>query len=147
MSPGFLCVLLIIPDSFYICFSCIYQMLFALFGWLPSYQFTFSCLRAWSLIPASSSGRSQPAPSVTIDDIFKDKYTTDAWVYYICSTAFAITLLALTESVRARVIFSPFFNHISQKLLCCRTPESLKQPQAALALTDDDVRADGPVST
>jgi ABC-type multidrug transport system ATPase subunit len=119
-------------------------MLVFFFGWLPSYQFTFGSLQILALLPASSSeesGRSSDSKSaVTIGDLFSDKYTTDTWVYYICSTAVVLTLLALTESVRARVILSPIFNRILQNVYCCRSPESLKHPQVPAQNTDDDVR-------
>jgi hypothetical protein len=132
-----------ICDTSCSCFLCIYQTLVAFFGWLPSYQFTFGSLRILALLPVSSSeepGRSSGSKStVTIGDLFSDKYTTDTWVYYICSTLVAFTLLALTESVRARVILSPIFNRILQTLYCCRSPESIKDPQTALHITDDDV--------
>lgn len=115
-------------------------MLVALFGWLPSYQFTFGCLRAVFFNP-SSGPPADSARTVTAADVFDDKYMTDAWIYYICSAAVAMLLLALTESVRARVMLSPLLHRISQALICCRSPESLKQPQASVVITDDDVCA------
>jgi hypothetical protein len=113
-------------------------MLVALFGWLPSYQFTFGCLRAVLFNP-SSGPPANSATTVTTANIFDDKYMTDTWIYYICSAAVAVALLALTESVRARVMLSPLLHRISQARICCRSPESLKQPQASVVITDDDV--------
>jgi hypothetical protein len=127
-------------DTFCICFLCIYQMLVALFGWLPSYQFTFGCIRAFLFNP-SSGPPAGPTTTVATANLFADKYMIDTWIYYICSAAVAVSLLALTESVRARVMLSPLLHRISQALMCCRSPESLKQPQASLVITDDDVRA------
>lgn len=122
-------------------------MLFALVGWLPTYQFTFGSLRALSAFPASdSSGPSSQTPSntptsVTVSDLFNDTFTTDAWVYYVCSAAAAIILLALTESSRARTLLSPIFRRVVQASMCCATLESLQPPPAPADIHDDDVRA------
>ena len=129
-----------ICDTLCICFVCIYQMLVALFGWLPTYQFTFSCLQVIKSGIFRSSSNTGPVKIVTIGDLFNDKYTTDAWVYYICSTAIAVIVLSLSESVRARVILVPVSNWLSQKLMCCSTPDSRRQPPAPALITDDDVR-------
>ncbi len=134
-------------DTLCICFLCIYQMLFALVGWLPAYQFTFGSLQALSSFPLSdSSGPSSQTPSntrtpATASDLFNDPCTTDAWVYYVCNTAAAVVLLALTESSRARALLSPIFRRVVQAFMCCATPESLQSPPAPADIHDDDVRA------
>ena len=119
-------------------------MLTTLFGWLPSYQFTFGALRAatLTLMPPMSSRTSNEATPVlpSFTQLFNDKYTTDAWVYYVCSTTLAVILLGLADSVRARALLSPAFTRISQMLTLCPTPDSLKQPPLPASIVDDDVR-------
>jgi len=125
-------------DNLCICFICIYQVLVALFGWLPTYQFTFGSLQVLSSGLYPRTGRAPP--NVTISDLFNDKHTTDAWVYYMCSTAAAIVLIALYESIRARAMLSPISDWFSLKFMFCSTAESRQQPQAPALITDNDVR-------
>jgi hypothetical protein len=134
----------LLTQHFCRCFICIYQMLTALFGWIPSYQFTFGVLRASTLgFPSSSSGpesQTSNAAKPSLTDLFNDKYTIDVCVYYVCSTVLAGVLLALADSVRARALLSPAFNRILTMLTFCPTPDSLKQPSLPASIADEDVR-------
>ena len=115
-------------------------MLTALFGWLPSYQFTFGALRAATLGLGVLSSQTSNEATPSFTQLFNDKYTTDAWVYYICSTTLAGVLLGLADSVRARALLSPLFTRISQMLMFCPSPDSLKQQPPPASIVDEDVR-------
>ena len=120
-------------------------MLVALFGWLPSYQFTFGSMQAaLNAFPSSDASSMSPSSGhvsiVKIGDLFSNKLATDALVYHFCSTAIAVLFLSLTESARARAIFVPVFERLASAFTCCASAESLVPPPAAAAISDSDVR-------
>jgi hypothetical protein len=121
-------------DNFRSFFLCIYLLLVTCFGSLPAYQFSFSCLH----VVAGSGDIFSNSSTATTSDLFSNRFGFDTLMLYVCSTAIAIMMLVVKESVSIRNIRSPRYHWISQKLRRSEL-QSRQMPDSPAIIADEDV--------